>query len=320
MDDDARWLDAAAALAIRGRPFAAPNPSVGCIIQKDGIVLGRGWTQAGGRPHAEAMALEAAGSAVAGATAYVSLEPCAHKSQRGPACADLLVTSGLSRVAIGCHDPDPRTNGKGIARLREAGITVDLVTHAKSVSSLSGFLTREEKQRPHVTLKLAVSSDGFIGPLSGEAVTITGDIARAHVHRHRALAEGIVVGGATYRGDVPRLDVRLPGLENRSPRKFLLSRSPAPEGWSHLSAPEAICDLLPMQYLYVEGGGATAAAFLNAGLVDQIMIYCAGMSLGEGIPAYGELGAAEGGAPPPGFTCVDQRAIGGDMLFIHEPN
>lgn len=318
--DDRSWLDAAAALAIRARPASAPNPAVAAIIVRDRIVLGRGWTAAGGRPHAEAAALAQAGGAARGATMYVTLEPCAHRSERGPSCADITARAGLARVVVGCTDPDPRTNGKGIARLRDAGITVDVLEHHASRASLAGFLTREEKQRPHVTLKLAVSADGFIGPTSGEPVTITGEVARAHVHRQRALAEAIVVGGATLRNDNPRLDVRLPGLEGRSPKRFVLTRGQAPHGWGRLAGPQDIAGLCPMQYCYVEGGGATAEAFLNAGLVDELHIYCAPLRLGSGIPAYGNLDLAAEGAPPPGFSRVDRRRIGGDTLSIYRPH
>lgn len=319
-DDDPRWLDAAASLAARGRPLSRPNPAVAAIIVRHGMVIGRGWTGTGGRPHAEAAALEQAGKAAIGATMHVTLEPCAHPSPRGPACADLVAASGMAQVIIGSGDPDPRTNGQGIARLREAGIAVKLRDHAPCRNSLAGFLTRQTRQRPHITLKLAVSQDGFIGPLSGEPVTLTSDAARAHVHRHRALADAILVGGATLRGDTPRLDVRLPGLEDRSPQRFVLTSGNAPEGWSRLASPQAVRDLGDMQYLYVEGGGATAAAFLEAGLVDCLMIYSAPVTLGQGIPAFGSLGPAVDGQAPKGFACVDQRAIGGDMLTIYRPD
>lgn len=315
--DDTRWLAAAASLATRARPRCAPNPGVAAIIVKHGVVLGRGWTMPGGRPHAEAVALAQAGEAAEGATIYVTLEPCAHASPRGPCCADLVTAAGLARVVIGCSDPDPRTDGAGIAALRAAGIAVTLADEPACRASLGGFLTRARLHRPHVTLKLAVSRDGFIGPLSGEPVAITGEVARAHVHRQRALAEGIVVGGGTLRSDRPRLDVRLAGLEQLSPRRFVLTRGEAPDGWEKLASPQAIAGLLPMQYVYVEGGAATAAAFLHAGLVDELHVYRAPHELGEGIPAFGTLGSAVDGAAPLGFTCVDRRALGGDMLLVY---
>ena len=315
--NDARWLAAAASLATRARPLSAPNPAVAALVVKDGIVLGRGWTAPGGRPHAEAAALAQAGAAARGATLYVTLEPCAHMSTRGPDCAGLVAAAGLARVVIGCGDPDPRTNGLGIARLRAAGIIVDLADDAACAESMAGFLTRETLARPQVTLKLAVTRDGFIGPLSGEPMAITGDIARTHVHRQRALAEAIVVGGATLRRDAPRLDVRLPGLENRSPRRFVLTGGDAPAGWDRLASPQDINQLLPMQHVYVEGGAATAAAYLSAGLVDRLHIYCAPFALGAGIAAYGALGPAIDGAAPPGIACVDQRALGSDRLLVY---
>ena len=318
-DDDPRWLDAAARLATRGRPSSAPNPAVAALIVKDGRLIGRGWTAPGGRPHAEAVALAMAGDGARGATMHVTLEPCAHASPRGPACADLVAASGLARVVIGTGDPDPRTAGAGMERIRASGIDVTLADHAPSRDSLAGFLVRTARGRPHVTLKLAVSRDGFIGPASGEQVTLTGEIARAHVHRQRALAEGICVGGNTLRGDAPRLDVRLPGLEDRSPQRFVLTRGAAPEGWQALPSPEAIHQLGAMRYLYLEGGGAAAGAFLAAGLVDELHLYLAPVTLGSGIPAYGPLGPAPDGRPPPGFACVDQRRFGSDTLFVHRP-
>ena len=314
---DGRWLTAAASLATRARPLSAPNPGVAALVVKDGIVLGRGWTAPGGRPHAEAVALAQAGPAARGATLYVTLEPCAHASPRGPSCAGLVAAAGLARVVVGCGDPDPRTNGLGIAQLRAAGIVVDLLDDPACAESLSGFFTRETLHRPQVTLKLAVTRDGFIGPASGEPMSITGEVARAHVHRQRALAEAIVVGGATLRRDAPRLDVRLPGLESRSPRRFVLTRGAVPAGWDRLSSPDDIAQLLPMQHLYVEGGAATAEAFLQAGLVDQIHLYCAPSDLGHGIAAFGALGPAALGSAPPGFTCVDQRALGSDRLLVY---
>lgn len=316
---DRRWLAACAALASRARPLSAPNPGVAALVVKHGVVLGRGWTAPGGRPHAEALALAAAGKGARDATLYVTLEPCAHRSPRGPACADLVASAGLARVVIGCHDPDPRTDGNGAERLRAAGVQVVLADDPACRDSLRGFLTRQALGRPYLTLKLAVSRDGFIGPLSGEPVAITGPIARAHVHRQRALNEAIVVGGGTLRADNPRLDVRLPGLAHLSPARFVLTCGAAPEGWSALPSPQAVADLLPMQYVYVEGGGTTAQAFLQSGLVDELHIYHAPHGLGTGLPAYGPLGPAVDGAPPPGFALTDRRQLGDDVLLVYHP-
>lgn len=317
--EDWRWLAACAALASRARPLSAPNPGVAALVVKHGVVLGRGWTAPGGRPHAEAVALAAAGAGARDATLYVTLEPCAHRSPRGPACADLVAGADLARVVIGCHDPDPRTDGNGAEILRATGVQVVLADDPACRASLKGFLTRQALGRPFVTLKLAVTRNGYIGPLSGEPVAITGPIARAHVHRQRALNEAIVVGGGTLRADNPRLDVRLPGLEHLSPARFVLTRGAAPDGWSTLPGPQAVAALLPMQFVYVEGGGTTAHAFLQAELVDELHIYRARRALGTGIPAYGPLGPAIDGAPPPGFALTDRRQLGDDVLLVYHP-
>jgi diaminohydroxyphosphoribosylaminopyrimidine deaminase/5-amino-6-(5-phosphoribosylamino)uracil reductase len=216
----------ALALSERGRGLTAPNPNVGCVIVRDGIVVGRGWTQPGGRPHAEAMALEQAGDKARGATVYITLEPCAHRSPRGPACADSLVAAGPARVVASLEDPDPRTAGAGFARLRAAGIAVDVRLLANEArQAMAGFLMRRSAGRPFVTLKLATSLDGRIALADGSSRWITGDAARAHVHLERARHEAILVGRGTWEADAPRLDVRLPGLETRSPRRILLSSS-----------------------------------------------------------------------------------------------
>src|SRR5205085_2632741 len=172
-----------------------------------------GSTAAGGRPHAEALALEQAGKKASGSTVYVTLEPCAHDSPRGPACADLLVRAKPSRAVVALKDPDPRTAGKGISKLREAGIEVKLgVGRKRAADSLSGWLTRLSVGRPRITLKLALSIDGKIALPSGESKWITGEDARKHVHLERAYSDMILVGRGTYQADAPKLDVRLPGL------------------------------------------------------------------------------------------------------------
>ena len=285
MPTDAVWLAAAARLAAHGRPLSRPNPAVGCLIVRDGRVVGRGWTMPGGRPHAEAVALDMAGSAARGAAVYVTLEPCAHRSERGPACADLLVRAAPARVVIGLDDPDPRTAGSGIARLRDAGIAVDLIASPACEDSLTGYLLRARRGRPHVTLKLAMSLDGCIALADGSSRWITGPEARAHVHARRARADAILVGGGTWRSDAPRLDVRLPGLEDRSPERWVLTRSDKPEGARALSTPEDISRIEGAQCLYVEGGAQTAAAFLAADLVDRLEIYRAPILIGDGLRA-----------------------------------
>ena len=228
---DARWLAAAAALAERARPLSRPNPAVGAILVKDGLVVGRGWTRSGGRPHAEAEALAQAGDDARGATAYVTLEPCAHRSERGPACAGLLADAGLTRVVVGVADPDSRTAGVGIGQLRAAGIEVAQAEDPACRASLAGYLTRARFGRPFVTLKLALTADGFVARPDGSSRWITGEAARAHAHRERARSDAILVGGGTMRSDAPRLDVRLAGLEARSPRRLVLTSGAVPEDW-----------------------------------------------------------------------------------------
>lgn len=307
-------MAAAARLAARGRPLSRPNPAVGCLIVRHGRVVGRGWTQSGGRPHAEAMALAQAGAAARGATVYVTLEPCAHRSQRGPACADLLAGAAPARVVVGVEDPDPRTRGQGLVRLREAGIEADRLDCAAARASLAGYLTRHALGRPHVTLKLAVSADHFISPGHGETRWLTSRAARAHVHAQRARADAILVGGATWRTDSPRLDVRLPGLENRSPRRVVLSRRAVPDGVSAIRSPSEIAALDGVQYLYLEGGAAAASAFLAEGLVDRLELYRAPVTLETGVPAPEEIAPSSLAAAGGGWHLAGRRQLGPDSF------
>jgi diaminohydroxyphosphoribosylaminopyrimidine deaminase / 5-amino-6-(5-phosphoribosylamino)uracil reductase len=311
-------MAAAARLAARARPLSRPNPGVAALVVADNRVIARGWTQSGGRPHAEAMALAGlAPEVLARATLYVTLEPCAHPSQRGPACADLIAAAKPERVVIGQRDPDPRTCGQGIARLELAGIATRLLEDTASAASLAGFLTRQNRGRPWVTLKLATSLDGCIALADGTSQWITGEAARAHVHAHRAQADAIVVGGGTWRADAPRLDVRLPGLESRSPRRVVLTRGNAPEGTTALPAPEAIAELKGVQYLYVEGGAATAAAFLAADLVDELHLYTAPVLIGDGLRALGPLGLAGLAEAHSRWQLCERRQLGSDSFTAY---
>jgi diaminohydroxyphosphoribosylaminopyrimidine deaminase/5-amino-6-(5-phosphoribosylamino)uracil reductase len=316
-DDDARWLGAAARLAARGVPLSRPNPAVAAIIVKDGKTIARGWTQPGGRPHAEAVALAAAGAAARDATLYVTLEPCAHPSTRGPDCAGLVAASGVARVVIGCPDPDPRTAGQGAAKIRAAGIEVAETNHAECAAGLAGYLTKADSGRPHVTLKLALSQDGFLAPPPGLGQWLTGEVARAHVHAMRARMDAILVGRGTLEADAPRLDVRLPGIENRSPARWLLTRGAAPAGWRAVPAPAAIKDMDGVLYLLVEGGAQTARAFLAAGLVDRLLLYRSSQTVGGDGPALPELTAAAL-ASSPDWRCTDTRQLGNDTLQVYE--
>jgi diaminohydroxyphosphoribosylaminopyrimidine deaminase/5-amino-6-(5-phosphoribosylamino)uracil reductase len=215
---------AALALAQRGLGNVWPNPAVGCVIVKDGRVVGRGWTQPGGRPHAETEALARAGEGARGATADVTLEPCSHWGKTPP-CADALIAAGVSRVVVAIEDPDPRVAGAGINRLRAAGVEVELGMCAAEATEINaGFLSRVERGRPLVTLKLATSLDGRIATASGESRWITGPQARAGGHLLRALNDAILVGTGTAIADDPQLTCRLPGLARRSPIRIVLDR------------------------------------------------------------------------------------------------
>jgi diaminohydroxyphosphoribosylaminopyrimidine deaminase/5-amino-6-(5-phosphoribosylamino)uracil reductase len=311
-------MAAAARLAMRARPVSSPNPGVAALVVSDGRVIARGWTQAGGRPHAEAIALAGlAPQVLAGATLYVTLEPCAHQSARGPACTDLILAAKPARVVIGQIDPDPRTAGQGMARLEAAGIAVTLLDDPASAASLAGFLTRQKLARPWVTLKLATSLDGCIALADGTSQWITGEAARAHVHAHRARHDAILVGGGTWRTDSPRLDVRLPGLEQRSPRRVVLTRGPAPEGTAALPSPGAIGTLEGVQYLYVEGGAETAAAFLAADLVDELHLYTAPILIGDGKRALGPLGLADLSHAHGRWQMRERRQLGSDSFTAY---
>lgn len=315
--EDARWLAAAASLAARARPLSHPNPGVGAIIVREGMVVARGWTQPGGRPHAEAMALDAAADSARDATLYVTLEPCAHRSSKGPACADSVASSGLKRVVVGCMDPDPRTSGAGLERIRAAGIEAVHIPSAQCARSLSGYLVSQRFGRPEVTLKLALSLDGCIATAGGESQWITGPQARAHTHVMRARTDAIAVGGATFRADNPRLDVRLAGLENRSPARWMLTRGTAPDGWKTLSSPQGITQMQGVQYLFVEGGAETAGAFLRAGLVDRLLIYRAPILIG-GRPALADFGLEHLADAHNRWILHERRTLGSDTLDVYE--
>ncbi|KQN32063.1 riboflavin biosynthesis protein RibD [Sphingomonas sp. Leaf34] len=341
-------MGAALALAERSRGRTAPNPNVGCVIVADGRIVGGGWTQPGGRPHAEAMALAEAGARARGATAYVTLEPCAHQSQRGPACSDLLIESGVARIVAALEDPDVRTAGQGFARLEAADITVARgIRPNEARRSMAGFLTRQALGRPHVTLKLATSLDGCLAMADGSSRWITGPQARAHAHLERSRHEAILVGRGTYEADAPRLDVRLPGLEDRAPNRILLSatlfrhsseswnipvgesdRTPPGDpslrwgdeigNWTVIAEPHAIATLPNVDHILVEGGAAVASAFLAADLVDRLLLYRAPILIGGGRPALRDIGLTDLAEAHQRWTPVDARQLGSDRLEVYE--
>jgi len=299
--------------------LSRPNPGVGAIlVDTAGRVAARGWTQPDGRPHAEAHALDGFGAGDAkGMTLYVTLEPCAHESKRGPACLDLVTRARPSRVVVGQRDPDPRTAGLSIKRLNRDGIATSLLEDEASRLSLSGYFARATLGRPHVTLKLAMSLDGCIALADGTSQWITGDAARTHVHAQRARHDAILVGGGTWRADRPRLDVRLPGMEDRSPQRIVLTRGVKPDGVTIINRPEQVCALEGVQYLYVEGGAGTAASFLQRDLVDEIHLYRAPIVIGDGLRAVGGLDLADLESAHQRWRIFETRQLGSDSYTAY---
>ena len=418
MPDDERFMAAAIRLCRRNLGLTGTNPSVACLIVRDGVIVGSAVTAPGGRPHAETQALAEAGEAARGATAYVTLEPCSHHGKTPP-CADALIASGVARVVVSVTDPDERVAGRGLFMLRDAGIMVETgVLEAEGRAALAAYLTRQTKKRPHVTLKLAVSSDGMLGRLGAGQVAITGLISRGQVHVTRAETDAILIGIGTALADDPDLTCRLPGLESRSPVRIVLDPrvelSPAsklarsardvpvivvaaradtseappsalpgispsrgeideettsspssfdaegendgsqpisplegemagrPEGGNPASQlndqrtrtaalealgvevlicdPRRLGDLLAalatrgISSLLVEGGARTAQSFLDAGIVDRIMLFTGAEAIGKG----GIASPCVSGRMPQGFALRHSARYGADILEEYE--
>src|SRR5262245_53594387 len=234
MTDDQGFMTMAARLGRRALGTTAENPPVGCVIVREGAIVGLGWTQPGGRPHAEAEALRMAGEAARGATAYVTLEPCAHHGRTSP-CAEALAAAGISRVVVAFEDPDPRVSGRGFSILQRSGIAIQIgIGVAEARSTLAGFLTRITKKRPYIILKLALSADGKISAAAGQKTAITGPEVKRRTHLLRAQVDAILVGLRTVLADDPELTCRLPGLEERSPIRLVADSRLAIPKTSHL--------------------------------------------------------------------------------------
>ncbi|MDH2381818.1 bifunctional diaminohydroxyphosphoribosylaminopyrimidine deaminase/5-amino-6-(5-phosphoribosylamino)uracil reductase RibD [Bradyrhizobium sp. CER78] len=287
---DLRFMQLALALGRRGLGRTWPNPAVGAVIVKDGVIVGRGWTQAGGRPHAEVEALRRAGDAARGATLYVTLEPCSHFG-RSPPCADAVVAAGLARVVSAIEDPNPEVGGKGHAKLRAAGIAVDVgLCQAEAARDHAGHFRRITDKRPHVILKLAVSADDKIAAHGHKPVAISGEAARTRVHLLRAQCDAILVGIGTVKADDPLLTCRLPGMAARSPVRVVLDRALRISGDSRMvhSARET-----PLWVMTSDMAEAPAAVKLGAAGAKVIRVAAstpAGLDLPAVLHALAEKG------------------------------
>ncbi len=296
---DRRFMQLALALGRRGLGRTSPNPAVGAIVVKDGIVVGRGWTQPGGRPHAEPEALNRAGEAAQGATLYVTLEPCSHFG-KSPPCADAIIAAGIARVVASIEDPNPEVGGQGFAKLRAAGIAVDIgLGAAEATRDHAGHIRRIRDRRPHVILKLAVSVDDKIAAAGRQPVAITGEAAKRRVHLLRAQSDAILVGIGTVLSDDPLLTCRLPGMEARSPVRVVLDRGLRIPGSSRLmrSARQT-----PLWLVTSETSEAAAAARLGAAGAQVLRVHATlgGIDLPALLHALSERGITrlmvEGGA------------------------
>jgi diaminohydroxyphosphoribosylaminopyrimidine deaminase/5-amino-6-(5-phosphoribosylamino)uracil reductase len=299
--DDLRFMQLALTLGRRGLGRTWPNPAVGAVIVKDDVIIGRGWTQPGGRPHAEVAALSHAGDAARGATLYVTLEPCSHFG-KSPPCADAVIAAGIARVVSAVEDPNPEVAGQGHAKLRAAGIRVDLGVGAMDAArDHAGHFRRVRDGRPHVILKLAVSSDDKIGAAGRKPVAITGEAAQARVHLLRAQCDAVLVGIGTVLADDPLLTCRLPGMEKRSPARVVLDRALRTPGDSRLVHSARI---MPLWLVSSEIAEAAAATKLGAAGAQILHVpdcsHAPGLDLAATLKALAEKGITrllvEGGA------------------------
>ena len=308
-------------LAERGRGTTQPNPVVGAVLVRDGEVVGEGWHERRGEPHAEVHALRAAGERARGATLYVTLEPCSHHGATPP-CADALVEAGVARVVAGQVDPSPKVSGAGFERLRAAGVEVEVADGEE------GFLCRQQLEawrtwaslgRPFVTYKAAATLDGRVTVPGSRWVT--GKQARRLVHELRAASDAVAVGMGTVRADAPRLDAREVRVL-RQPRRLAFGRGPLPQSSELELRSGSLADELELlaaegvQSLLLEGGPTLATAFLAAGLVDRLLVFVAPTLAGEGPRLLGELAA------PVALFRLRATEVGADVLlaaYVHEP-
>ncbi len=358
---DLRFMQLALALGRRGLGRTWPNPAVGAVVVKDGVILGRGWTQPGGRPHAETEALKRAGKDAKGATLYVTLEPCSHQGKTPP-CVDAIIRAGIARVVASMEDPNPAVAGQGNAKLRERGVVVDTGLGAEEAARThAGHVRRMREGRPEVMLKLAVSADGKAGLAGRKPAAITGEVARTRVHQMRAETDAILVGIGTVLSDDPHLTCRLPGMIECSPVRVVLDaklrvplatsiigtardtptwlfttpsssamagdilkakgvevfRVEGKDGRLDLAAVLQALGGRGITRLMVEGGPTVAAAFIEAGLVDEAALFRSPKALGKGIEALEGL-SLDALTESPKLKWVASEEIGGDTLDLYE--
>ncbi len=356
------YMERALSLAARGLYTTDPNPRVGCVLVKDGQVVGEGWHERAGEAHAEVAALLAAGGAARGATAYVTLEPCSHHG-RTPPCADALIAAGIRRVVCATIDPNPLVAGAGVRRLEGAQIAVSVGLKSPAARALNvGFFSRFERNRPWIRLKLAMSLDARTAPAGGGRAWISGEASRADVQHWRARSSAILTGAGTVRVDDPRLDVRLGyGPWVRQPLRVVLDpalscpptarvfrnggalvfaaqdaagrgdpserpagvreeRVPAAGRRLELAAVVARLSALQVNELLVECGPTLAAGFLEAHLVDELILYIAPVLLGaDAAPLTALRGAPGAGRPAAEFDIVGTERFGADLRLILRP-
>lgn len=345
-------------LAERGRASTHPNPRVGCVIVRDGEVVGEGWHQQAGGPHAEVLALRAAGEAARGAEMYVTLEPCSHHG-RTPPCADVVVAAGVRKIWVASGDPNPRVAGQGIERLRAAGIAVETgVLESQALALNRGFVSRMTRLRPWLTLKLAASLDGRTAMASGESRWITGEAARADVHRLRAEAGAVLTGVGTVLADDPQLSCRESECRKSLPRQpdrivldaearvpvtakvwadgarrfwFTADAGPAPNGVERIVVPrvqhglalDAVLAELAwreVNEVLAECGPRLAGALLQQGRVDELVIYLAPMLLGHDARPLAHLPGLERLSQRVRLEWLDLRQLGADLRLTARPH
>jgi diaminohydroxyphosphoribosylaminopyrimidine deaminase/5-amino-6-(5-phosphoribosylamino)uracil reductase len=297
---DQRFMQLALALGRRGLGRTWPNPAVGAVVVKDGVIVGRGWTQPGGRPHAEPVALAQAGEAARGATLYVTLEPCSHVG-KSPPCTDAVMAAGIARVVSSIEDPNPEVAGQGHAKLRNAGIAVDIgLGAAEAAHDHAGHFRRIRERRPHVILKLAVSADDKIAAAGHQPVAISGEAAKARMHLLRAQCDAILVGIGTVLSDDPLLTCRLPGMQARSPVRVVLDRSLRIPATSRLVHSARSTPLWVMTSSLAEAPAAARLGSAGAQVIRLASTPQAGLDLAEMLRALAERGITrllvEGGA------------------------